>query len=139
MLEAAKHAVNKKSRGEIVTDFFRLIEKGRPKDGLKYFSAECVQHNPYVHGGMAALFDSMAAVQREQKELSQPGITIKHMVEQGDILVAHTQILFAKSNPAQGGLRQAHVFRFGRADEIVEYWDITQMISSDMPHAANAF
>jgi predicted SnoaL-like aldol condensation-catalyzing enzyme len=129
-----------KSRKEIVTDFFRLIGEGRPKDGLKYFAADCVQHNPYVHGGMDALLDSMAAVQREQSgQFASPSIFLRHMLEQGDTVAVHTQILYSKDDPGEGGLRQAHIFRFGADNKVAEYWDITQVIEKGMPHAANAF
>ena len=129
-----------RNRKGIVTDFFRLIDAGRPKDGLKYFAADCVQHNPYVRGGMDALLDSMAAVQRETgSKFSEPSIVLKHVLEEGDVIAVHTQILFAKSDPGKGGLRQVHVFRFGSDDKVSEYWDVTQMIQSDMPYAANAF
>jgi len=132
-------AMSSSKRKEIVSDFFRLIGEGRPKDGLKYFAANCVQHNPYVHGGMDALLDSMAAVQREQREFTEPSISLKHVLEQGNVVSAHTEILFSKSDPGKGGLRQVHIFRFGNNDEVVEYWDVTQVISSDMPNAAGAF
>lgn len=127
-------------RKEIVADFFRLIGEGKPKDGLKYFAKDCVQHNPYVHGGMDALLDSMAAVQKEQaSKFAGSNISLKHVLEEGDVVAAHTQILFSRSNPGAGGLRQVHIFRFGNDDKVVEYWDVTQMIQPDMPHAANAF
>ena len=127
-------------RKEIVADFFRLIGEGRPRDGLKYFAADCVQHNPYVQGGVGDLLDSMAAVQKEQaSEFAEPNIFLKHMLEEGDVVAAHTQILFSRSNPGEGGLRQVHIFRFGGDDKVVEYWDVTQMIQRDMPQAANAF
>ncbi len=107
---------------------------------MKYFAADCVQHNPYVRGGMDALLDSMAAVQRERgSRFSEPNITLKHILEQEDIVAVHTQILFSKSDPSKGGLRQVHVFRFGDDNRVVEYWDITQMIQPDMPNPANAF
>ncbi len=127
-------------RKEAVAEFFRLIGEGRPKDALKLCSPDCIQHNPYVHGGMDALFDSMAAVQKEQAvDFSQPSITLRHVLEEGDVIAAHTQILFSKGEPSGGGLRQVHIFRFGEDDRIREYWDVTQPIQPDMPHAANAF
>ena len=126
-------------RREIVSDFFRLIGEGRPKDGLKYFAAECVQHNPYVHGGMDALLDSMAAVQKEQSEFADSSIFLRHVLEQGDIVAVHTEILFSKTDPDKGGLRQVHIFRFGNNDKVLEYWDVSQAISQDMPNAAGAF
>lgn len=128
------------SRKDIVTDFFRLIDEGRPNEGLKYFAPHCVQHNPYVHGGMDALLDSMAAVQKEQGgAFGEGNIRLRDVLEQGDMVMVHTQILFSKSDPSEGGLRQAHIFRFGTEGKIVEYWDITQVIQKDMPQAANAF
>ena len=139
MAELFALCMSSKSRNEIVADFFRLIGEGRPKDGLKYFAQNCIQHNPYVHGGMDALLESMAAVQREHGEFAESNILLKHVVGQGDIVVVHTQILFSQAEPGKGGLRQAHIFRFDRDDKIVEYWDITQVIQPDMPHAANAF
>lgn len=127
-------------RKEVVTDFFHLIGEGRPRDGLKYFAANCVQHNPYVHGGMDALLDSMEAVQKEQSEnFAEPNILLRHVLEEGDTLAVHTQIIFSKSDPGKGGLRQVHIFRFGADDKVVEYWDVTQMIQPEMPNAANAF
>ncbi len=55
-------------------------------------------------------------------------------------MVAHTELLNSKSDPKKGGLRQAHVFRFGSDNRIIEYWDITQFIDPNgMPNAANAF
>ena len=128
------------SRKEIVSDYIRLISEGKPKEGLKYFAADCVQHNPYVYGGMDALLDSMVAVQKVQSEdFAQPNIRLRHVLEEEDTVAVHTQILFSKSNPAEGGLRQVHIFRFGADDRITEYWDITQAIRKDMPYAANAF
>lgn len=127
------------SRKETVADFFRLIGEGRPRDGLKYFAADCVQHNPYVHGGMDALLDSMAAVQKEQgARFGKPNISLRHVVEDGDVVAVHTEILFGEEK-GKGGLRQVHVFRFGGGDKVVEYWDVTQMITPDMPFAGNAF
>lgn len=84
--------------------------------------------------------DSMAAVQKEQSDdFAEPSINQRHVLEEGDTLAVHTQILFSKSDPAEGGLRQVHIFRFGAGDKIVEYWDVTQMIQKEMPHPANAF
>jgi predicted SnoaL-like aldol condensation-catalyzing enzyme len=87
------------------------------------------QHNPYTLAGMAELFEAMA----------HPNLSIKNLVAEGDLVISHTDLLFSKSDPKKGGLRQAHVFRFGPNNKIVEYWDITQMIQQDMHNAGNAF
>jgi len=125
-------------RKKIVRDFFGLVMQGRQMEGLSYFSPDCVQHNPYVHGGMKELFESMSAAQHGMK-FSDPSFAIKSVLADRDMVMVHTELLGAKSKPAEGGLRQAHLFRFGRGNKIVEYWDITQMVMPDMPNPAGAF
>ena len=86
------------NRKEILSDLFRLISEGKPKEGLKYFSDNCVQHNPYVKGRMDKLFDAMAVVQKERSEnFAKTNILLRHMLEQGDIMAVHTQILYSES------------------------------------------
>jgi predicted SnoaL-like aldol condensation-catalyzing enzyme len=126
-------------RKNIVTDFFRIVGTGRPKDGLKYFASNCVQHNPYVHGGMDALLESMTAAFKEgASKFPEADFRVRSVLEEGDMLAVYTQLLNSRSRPEMGGLRQVHLFRFNE-DKIVEYWDITQMIESNMPNAAGAF
>jgi predicted SnoaL-like aldol condensation-catalyzing enzyme len=129
----------KSQRKKVVEKFFGLIKEGRQKESLRYFAPDCRQHNPYVRGGMEALFDAMAAVQQESPEFSDPDLSVKRVVSEGDLVVAHTELLNSKSRPSEGGLRQAHLFRFGSDGKIAEYWDITQSILPEMPNAANAF
>jgi predicted SnoaL-like aldol condensation-catalyzing enzyme len=64
--------------------------------------------------------------------------TVKHVLADGDLVAAHTELLNSKSKPNKGGLRQVHLFRF-EGDKIVEYWDITQQVLLDMPNASGAF
>jgi len=47
--------------------------------------------------------DSMAAVQREQGEFTNANIILRHVVEQGESVAVHTQILFSKTDPGKGG------------------------------------
>ncbi len=123
----------------IVADFFQLIREGRPKDCLRYFAPGCVQHNPYVHGGMDALLDSMMAAMKESaSKITEPDLRLRYVLEDGEIVAVYTQLLYNRSKPETGGLRQVHLFRFG-GDRIVEYWDITQPIDFSMPNAAGAF
>ena len=130
---------NSQARKKIVRDFFKLVVQGRQKDGLRFFSTECKQHNPYVRGGMDALFDAMEAAQQETPKYPDPGFAVKKILADGDVVAAHTELLSSKSKPGEGGLRQVHLFRFGKDNKIVEYWDITQQVQPDMPNAAGAF
>ena len=54
--------------------------------------------------------------------------SVKNVLSGRDMVAAHTEMLFNKSKPNEGGLRQVHLFRF-KGDKIVEYWDITQVIT----------
>jgi predicted SnoaL-like aldol condensation-catalyzing enzyme len=88
---------------------------------------------------MDALFDSMAAAQSQSQKYPDPHFAIKSILADGDMVAVHTEFLGSKSKPGEGGLRQVHLFRFGKDNKIVEYWDITQSIMPNMPNAANAF
>jgi uncharacterized protein YndB with AHSA1/START domain/predicted SnoaL-like aldol condensation-catalyzing enzyme len=126
-------------RKEMAVEFLTSIGSGRPKDGLRYFAAGCKTHNPYVAGGMEALTDAMLAVQKEGPPGGQEsdfGLTIRHVLEDGDMVAVHTQL--AGSNPKEGGLRQVHLFRFS-GGKVVEYWDITQQVPENAPNAEGAF
>ena len=126
-------------RKNIINDYFRLVGTGMFKEGLSFFAPDCKTHNPFVVGGMDAVTDAMIAASKNiTAQSSQPEFVIKHLLADGDIVAAHTQLLNSKSNPGEGGLRQIHLFRFG-ADKIVEYWDITQQILPSMPNARGAF
>ena len=133
---------DEKARKDVAVEFLRLIGSGKPKEGLKFFAADCKTHNPYVIGGMDALIDAMIAVQKQGSEGILKGskadfkLSIRHVLADGDLVAVHTQL--SSSKPSEGGLRQIHLFRFG-GDKIVEYWDITQMVSENAPNAAGAF
>jgi predicted SnoaL-like aldol condensation-catalyzing enzyme len=126
-------------RKDIALEFFNLISQGKFKEGLRFFSPECKTHNPYIAGNMNTLTDAMVAANKEGAAKNpEAEFAVKHVLADGDLVAVHTQLLSSKSNLGQGGLRQVHVFRF-EDDKIVEYWDITQQVTPDMPNAAGAF
>jgi predicted SnoaL-like aldol condensation-catalyzing enzyme len=127
------------ARKKIISEFFRLVREGRPRDGLKYFASGCVQHNPYVHGGMDALLNSMLAAMKDSaSKITEPDFRLRYVLEEGDLIAVYTQLLYNRSKPEMGGLRQVHLFRFG-GNKIVEYWDITQAIDPTMPNAVGSY
>ncbi|MGA2664751.1 MAG: nuclear transport factor 2 family protein [Nitrososphaerales archaeon] len=136
---SARVADGSRRRKKVVREFFGLVSQGRQKESLRFFAADCRQHNPYVKGGMEALFDAMAAAQQAAPNYPDPSFAVKKVIVDGNMVAAHTELLSSASKPGEGGLRQVHLFRFGRGDRIVEYWDITQTIQPEMPNPANAF
>jgi predicted SnoaL-like aldol condensation-catalyzing enzyme len=132
---------SQEDRKKFVRDFFRLVAEGKPREGLRFFAPDCKQHNPYIQGGMDSLLESMASVQQEEgPKYPEADFSIKRILADGDMVAVHTEILSSKSDPAKGGLRQVHLFRFDdRNNKIVEYWDITKVIEPDMPNPKSAF
>jgi predicted SnoaL-like aldol condensation-catalyzing enzyme len=123
----------------IVLEYFKLIASGNFKEGLRFFAPDCITHNPFVAGSMGVLTDAMVAANSEgASKYPEAEFAVKHILADGDLVAAHTQLLSNKSKPNEGGLRQVHIFRF-EGDKIVEYWDITQQVASNMPNAGGAF
>jgi predicted SnoaL-like aldol condensation-catalyzing enzyme len=123
----------------IVLEFFDLVSSGSFKEGLHFFKPDCITHNPYFAGGIVALIDAMTAANKEMApKYPNAGFAVKHVLVDGNLVAVYTQLLNNRSDPNNGGLRQAHLFRF-EGDKIAEYWDITQLITPDMPNAMRAF
>lgn len=128
-----------RSRKTIVREYFRLVGQGRFQDGLRFFADDCVTHNPYFAGTMGELANGQGAASRDGASMfPDPAFRIEHVLEDGSLVAAHTVLLGSRPEPASGGLRQVHLFRF-KGDKIVEYWDVTQSVTKDQPNAAGAF
>jgi predicted SnoaL-like aldol condensation-catalyzing enzyme len=127
---------------EAAVKFLSLIAAGKPKDGLVFFTPDCITHNPYTAGDMDALTDAMIAVQKQgsggivKESTADFKLSIRQVHAEGDLVAVHTTL--SSFDPSAGGLRQTHLFRF-KGDKIVEYWDITQFIPEGAPNATGAF
>ena len=124
---------------KIVLEYFKLIGLGKFREGLRFFRDDCKTHNPFISGSIENLTDAMVMAAKDLDTQNEEGeFTVKHVLADGDLVAAHTELLNSKSKPNKGGLRQVHLFRF-EGDKIVEYWDITQQVLLDMPNASGAF
>ncbi len=124
---------------KIAMEYFKLVKSGKFKEGMRFFSSNCTTHNPYISGDMKTLTQAM--IEANWKGISKypdSEFIVSHVLADGDLVAVHTQLLNSRSRPSEGGLRQAHLFRF-EGDLIVEYWDITQQVLPDMPNAGGAF
>ena len=130
---------NRADTGGIVREYFDLIMAGKYRDGLKFFARDCVTHNPYTAGSMETLTEAMIAAAGERSgQAPKASFRVSHLLADGDLVAAHTELLNDASDPGQGGLRQVHLFRF-KGDKVIEYWDVTQQILPSLPNAAGAF
>ena len=137
--------INSKSKRQKDTDhketaieYFKLIGMGKFKEGLRFFAPDCKTHNPFIRGSITALTEAMISASKGMAPNAQPEFAVRHILADGDLVAVHTELLNSKPKPGEGGLRQVHLFRF-EGDKIVEYWDITQNVTADMPNAAGAF
>jgi predicted SnoaL-like aldol condensation-catalyzing enzyme len=123
----------------IALEYFKLVSMGKFKEGMRFFATDCKTHNPFVSGSIEDLTDAMIEASKDLgAQNTEPEFTVKNVLADGELVAVHTELLNAKSKPSEGGLRQVHLFRF-EGDKIVEYWDITQQILSNMPNASGAF
>lgn len=135
----ARFLVDELDRKNVALEFLRLAGLGKFKDGLRFFSPTCKTHNPYFSGNMDKLTDAMVQANAQGKaQYPNAEFTVKRALAEGEFVAVYTNLLNDKDKPEAGGLRQIHLFRF-EGDEIVEYWDITQQISPDLPNSAGAF
>jgi predicted SnoaL-like aldol condensation-catalyzing enzyme len=127
------------SHKNVAIEYLKLIGSGKYKEGLRFFTTDCKTHNPYVSGSMESLTDAMIAASKNiGKQNTEPAFTVRRVLEDGDFVAVHTELLTNKYNLGDGGLTQVHLFHF-KGVKIVEYWDITQQIHMDMPNASGAF
>ncbi len=108
-------------RKRIVIDFLNLGGQGKKfSDGLRFFSANCKTHNPYVAGSIETLVNAMDQANKQgTSQYPDAQFSIKGVLADGDFVAVHTELLSNKNKPGEGGLRQIHLFRFA-ADKIVE-------------------
>jgi len=126
-------------RKRIASEYFKLLAQGKFKEGLRFFAPHCKIHNPYVSGNMESLTEAMIAASKGMTgQNAGAEFKVRRILADDDFVAAHTELLNDKSNPGKGGLRQVHLLRF-EGDKIVEYWDITQNITPEMPNAGGAF
>lgn len=123
----------------IAQSFFKLVSEGKFKEGLQYFTPNCITHNPYISGTMSNLVDAMVEANKQgMTEFPKAAFSVRQVLADGDYVAVHTQLLNNGADPVEGGLRQVHLLRF-EGEKIAEYWDISQEILPTMPNAAGAF
>ncbi len=123
----------------IALEFFKLIQAGQFKEGLRFFAPDCKTHNPYVAGSINDLMDAMIAANKDGvAKYPKAEFAVRHALVDGDLVAVHTELINNKSAPSEGGLRQIHLFRF-QDGKIVEYWDISQFVMPNLPNTAAAF
>ena len=109
--------------------FLKMAGSGDVQNAYdKYVALSFVHHYQYFKGDRQSLLNAMkeASVKSPNKS-----IDVKHMYEDGNTVVTHS--LVTRQNPEEPGIVVVHIFRF-ESDQIVELWDVGQVISKDSPN-----
>ncbi len=117
----------------IVTDFQKLIISGHIREAYeKYVSPDFIHHNPYFPGDRESL---LVGMEENQKEFPDKIFETQRLVEDGDLVVAHSRLRMKSDMPE---IITVHIFRFEN-DLIAEEWDVGQPVPEDCPNKNGAF
>ena len=109
--------------------FLKMAGSGDVQNAYdKFVALSFVHHNQYFKGDRQSLLNAMkeASVKSPNKS-----IDVKHVYEDGNTVVTHS--LVTRQSPEEPGIVVVHIFRF-ESDQIVELWDVGQVISKDSPN-----
>lgn len=120
--------MNKK---EIAKSFLNMAGFGEVQAAYdKYVAKNFIHHNQYFKGDRESLLVAMAEAHRAQPNET---IEIKHIYEDGNTVITHSQVIKENMNIAV-----VHIFRF-EGDKIVELWDLGQVLDPNSPNENGAF
>ena len=122
-----------RSQKEIAVQFLELVVAGRIDEAYERFvDMAGKHHNPYFPAGFPAL--KLAMIENHAR-FPDKRIAIKHIVAEGDMVAAHSQVVL---NPGDKNIAVVHLFRV-QGERIVELWDIGQPIEPDSPNRDGMF
>jgi len=121
------------SRKEIVRTFLEMSCDGRVRDAYaKHVAKGFKHHNAYFKGDAESL---MLGMEQNAKENPDKKLAVKHVIEEGDLVVVHSHV---KHNAKEPGFGLAHIFKFD-GDKIVELWDLAQEVPATSPNQYGMF
>jgi predicted SnoaL-like aldol condensation-catalyzing enzyme len=134
MIEMKKgHTTSKLSKKERAVSFLQQVASGNVQEAFEtHASPDFYHHNPYFRGDAASL---MEAMEKNAAENPDKIFEVKHAIEEGDIIAVHSHV---KQHPGDLGAVVVHIFRF-QEEQIVEAWDIGQLIPEESPNENGFF
>ncbi len=122
------------SKKESAVSFLKMAASGNVRAAYDRFIApDFIHHNQYFKGDRQSL---LVAMEEASKKTPNKSIDIKHIYEDGDIVIAHS--LVTREDPAAPGIAVVHIFRF-KGDRVVELWDLGQECAKDSPNENGLF
>ena len=114
---------------EAAKSFLTMAGTGKVQEAYdQYIASSFIHHNQYFKGDRQSLLNAM---QEASKKSPNASIEIKHVYEDGDTVITHSQV--TRQDPNAAAIAVVHIFRFEQ-DRIAELWDLGQAISKDSPN-----
>ncbi|MDB5260398.1 MAG: polyketide cyclase [Candidatus Nomurabacteria bacterium] len=122
-----------KSNKDLASSFLKLVTKGNIEEAFaKYISDNFKHHNMYFSSDP----DSLKKGMLENQSLHPDKLfEIKHLIEERDIVIAHSHLRF---NKEEEGLIVVHIMKF-EDGKITEMWDVGQQIPTNSKNELGAF
>ncbi len=110
----------------IITDFYREIVRHRQTELIpQYVHENYIQHSPWGKDGRQALFEMVEFLKKLPPVAENEPSPIKHLVEQGDLVVAHLELQFMGKR-----INVIEMFRVENG-KAAEHWDVTEELTDN--------
>jgi predicted SnoaL-like aldol condensation-catalyzing enzyme len=118
---------------EIATSFLQMVASGQVREAYeKFISPDFRHHNAYFKGDRESL---MVAMEEAQQTDPMKSLDIKSALAEGDQVAVFSHV---KQNSQDRGAAVVHIFRI-EGNQIVELWDVGQLIPEDSPNENGIF
>lgn len=118
---------------EISISFLQNVAAGNVREVYqKYVGPDFLHHNPFFPGDSKSL---MIAMEENATKKPNKRFEVKLAIQEKDIVTVFSHI---KQNPEDFGAAVVHIFRF-KDNQIVEMWDVSQLIPEDSPNKNGMF
>jgi predicted SnoaL-like aldol condensation-catalyzing enzyme len=122
------------TRKEAAVSFLKLASSGHVEEAYeRHIAPSFVHHNQYFRGDRDSLKSAMAEAHRTSPNQF---FDVKRAFEDGDFVITHSRVV--RGDPAEPDIAVVHIFKFD-GDNVVELWDLGQLLSKDSPNENGAF
>jgi predicted SnoaL-like aldol condensation-catalyzing enzyme len=124
----------KQSRTEAAVAFLRMASTGDVRHAYEqYISPAFRHHNAYFRGDAASLAAGM-----EQNAADNPNkaFQVQRTIAEGDLVAVHSRL---RLTPGAPEIAVVHIFRFDEQNQIVELWDVGQLVPVESPNEYGMF
>ena len=122
------------TKKEMAISFLKMAGTGEVRAAYeKFIAPNFIHHNQYFKGDRKSL---MVAMEEAHKASPNKSIDIKKVYEDGNTVITHSLVI--RQNPKEQDVAVVHIFKIEN-DQVVELWDLGQLILKDCPNENGLF